>query len=306
MALANATETWPALPYAEWRETLDTLHMCSQVVGKLRLTLAPMEPQWRQVPLRITTRGLYSPPLRSGETIFDVDMDLYEQSVRIRAGIGPEAQTEVVIPLTARPVAEFYRDMRMSLADLGIDVDFSERPCEVRDPVPFSEDVIHRTYDQGSVRRFAQILTRTQAALQPYHAAFRGKVSEARFYWGSFDLCSYRFSGRPAEPPAGSGVIMRYAHDAEQFAYGFWPGSARFPEPAFFAYAYPEPKGLDSADLSGTPGFWSPEMGEFMLRYEDVRRSDSPEAVMLAFFEATYSATASLGGWDPDLVRAAP
>lgn len=292
---ARATvDPWPPLPYEEWRPTLDNLHLCSQVVGKIRLALAPMEPQWNQVPLQITSRGLWSPPLTARGVGFDIEMDLLAHQVLVRDRAG----AVIAVPLNDRPIAAFYADVMAALAKLGADVRVSTLPSELPHPVRFQDDHRPRAYDPAAASRFLTILTSVQSALGPFHAAYRGRSTPVQFFWGSFDLNLSRYSGRPAEPPPDVGVIMRYTCDAEHFCVGWWPGSPQMPRPGFYAYAYPQPAGLELAALSDAPGGWDSTLGEFFLPYDEVRSLESPEAAIDAFAEMTYIAAAELSGWD--------
>jgi hypothetical protein len=284
---------WPELPYDAWRDTKDTLHMKLQVVGKLRLALSPFEPQWSNVPLYVTARGLTTSPLRhdTGE-IFDVDVDLHDHRVRVRTGAGRIEEVE----LRARPVAEFYEELMRALDRADVPVEITTMPSEVPDPIPFTEDTKHAAYDPAWAHRFWRVLATIDAVMKEHHAPFRGRTTPVHFFWGSFDLAVTRYSGRPA-PPHGDDVIMRRSTDAEQVCAGWWPGDHRVAAPTFFAYTYPQPDGIDHE-----PG-WSDDMGEFLLPYDDVRTAPDPRRGLLDFLERTYDAGARLAHWDEALAE---
>src|SRR4051794_21479218 len=287
-------DAWPELPLAEWKPTRDTLHMYTQVVGKVRLALAPMEPQWAQVPLYVTARGLTTSPITYGPRTFEIDFDLVDHALDVVVSDGSRRR----IPLVPRTVAAFYRELMDALRSLGVEVEVSTTPSEVPDPIPFPEDEVHADYDPLWANRFWRVLVQVDAVLREYRAGFRGRTTPVQFFWGTFDLACSRYSGRPATPPDGSDAIFRAAMNAEDVCSGFWPGDDRFPEPAFYSYTYPKPDGLERAAIRPPEAFWSEEIGEFLLRYADARAAESPRRAVLDFLESTYDAGASLGGWD--------
>ena len=284
-------EDWPPLPYEEWRETRDTLHMFVQIVGKVRLALEPMEPQWAQVPLYLTARGLNTSPIPHPAGPFDIDVDFIDHVVTVRTTRGRLER----VALRPQPVAEFYAALMAALAAAGVPTEITELPSEVPDPIPFPADTEHKSYDPEAVNRFWRALSSVDVVLKAHRARFRGKVSPVQFFWGSFDLAYTRYSGRLLEPPADADVITRHSHDAEQICAGFWPGNATVPEAAFFAYTFPSPAGIES-----TAG-WRSDLGEFLLPYDTVRTADDPRAALLDFLETTYRAGAELAHWDPAL-----
>lgn len=294
------SEDWPALPYEEWRPTRDTLHMYLQVIGKLRLALTPHEPQWGNVPLYLTARGLTTSPMLNGNVAFGVDVDFIDHQVVIA---DTEGRVERVA-LRPRPVADFYTDFIERLARVGVSAALSVIPSEVPDPIPFPEDTTHASYDPEAARRFWRLLSRVDLVFKEHRAAFRGRSTPVHFFWGSFDLAYTRFSGRPAEPPPGADLIARLSADAEQVCAGFWPGSPQLPEPAFFAYAYPKPPGIEQAAVLPEGAAWNAGIGEFILTFEDARRSGDVRAAVLDFLRSTYEAGASRLDWDPTLVAA--
>ena len=294
------TERWPEIPYAAWRETMDTLHMELQVIGKLRLALSPFEPQWGNVALYLTARGLTTSPMSASGVNFEVEADLLHHEVLLQTASGATKR----VALTARPVAVFYKELMEALNSLGINVDVSRRPSEVDNPIPFDEDYTHSAYDHIAVTRFFHALSDVDLVLKEHRAHFRGRSSLVHFFWGTFDLVLTRFSGRPATPPKDAGTIYRLSTDAEQICVGFWPGNPRFPEPAFFGYAYPKPPGIEEVPVRPAAARWDAKLGEFVLPYHEVRKAPSPKKAILEFCESVYEAGAGLAAWDPGLVIA--
>ncbi|HXD82207.1 MAG TPA: DUF5996 family protein [Candidatus Acidoferrum sp.] len=294
----STQEAWPELPYGAWKDTLDTLHMKLQIVGKVRLALTPFEPQWANVPLYLTARGLTTTPMQSATgLIFGIDVDLIDHHVAIRT-VGGEIRR---VPLTARPVAEFYAEFMANLAAFGVEASFRPIPSEVSDPIPFAEDTVHATYEPEWATRFWRVLSQIDLVIKEHRSRYRGRHSPVHFFWGSFDLAYSRFNGRPVTPPPGAGIIERLGGDAEQVCCGFWPGHARFAQAALFSYTYPKPAGIEQQAVEPGEASWSQELGEFALLYEDVRKSASPRDAILRFCESTYAAGARLARWDPAL-----
>jgi hypothetical protein len=291
-------EVWPELPYSAWKDTLATLHMNMQIVGKVRLALSPFEPEWANVPLYLSARGLTTTPMASGDLIFQIDVDLVDHHVVIETARGETRR----VALTARPVADFYADFMSNLKRLGIVADFRPVPDEVADPTPFAEDTVHKAYEPEWANRFLRVLSQVDLVLKEHRARYRGRTSPVHFFWGSFDLANTRYSGRAAKPPQGAGLIERLSADAEEICAGFWPGSARFPQAALYSYTYPKPDGIEEQVVEPPEAGWNSNLGEFALPYEDARRSGSPRETILQFFESSYAAGARLRGWDPDLL----
>ena len=291
-------DNWPALPYQEWQATRDTLHMYTQVVGKLRLALSPFEPEWGNVPLYVTGRGLTTSPVPYGDVAFDAEFNLMEHELVLRVSDGGLER----IPLRPRAVADFYADVMGTLARLGIDVTISAVPSEVASPIPFAADQEHHSYDPGQVSRFFQALSRVDQVFKEYRAPFVGRTSLVHFFWGSFDLAVTRFSGRRFAPPPGAGVIERYASDAEQICAGFWPGNEQHQEAAFFCYAAPKPDGIEAAAIRPVAAAWNEQIGEFLLSYDAVREAADSRRTLLDFLESTYAAGASRLAWSSDLI----
>jgi hypothetical protein len=264
-----------------------------QVVGKVRLKLAPFEPQWANVPLYVTARGLTTSPMRhdSGE-ILDLDVDLHDHRVRVRTGAGRVEE----VALRARPVAEFYEDLMGALARADVPVEITTTPSEVPEPIPFPDDVVHAAYEPEWSHRFWRALASIDAVMKEHRAPFGGRTTPVHFFWGTFDLALTRYSGRPATP-YGDDEITRRSTDAELFCAGWWPGDARNPRPAFFAYAYPRPEGIEAE-----PG-WDEEAGEFLLPYDAVRTAADPRRALLDFLESTFETGARLARWEEALLK---
>lgn len=284
---------WPELPLSAWRTTCDTLHMYSQVVGKIRLELAPPEPEWAHSALFVSPRGLSTGPVPFQDRSFQIDFDFIEHKVDIVASDGQHAS----IALVPRSVAAFYRELMAALDAMGIVVKIWPVPVEVAHPIRFTEDTTHASYDPQYASRFARVLGLVDAALEEHRAPFRRRHTRVQFFFGTFDLAYARFSGRAATPP-NDNVIMRSAMDAEEICAGFWPGDDRFPEPAFWCYAFPKPPGAQLQEVRPSQAFWSPDMGEFMLRYEDVRHAASPREHLREFFTSTFDALSKLAKWN--------
>ena len=289
--------SWPELPYGAWRDTKQTLQMYLQIVGKLRLALSPMEPQWANVPLYVTARGLNTSPIPHPNGVFDVDVDFIDHVVSVRTAQG---RIEPV-RLEPRTVADFYGELMGALERAGVPVEISTQAVEVPNPIPYPEDVEHSSYEPEWANRFWRALVAVDAVMKEHRARFRGKTSPVHFWWGTFDLAYTRFSGRPLEPAPGAGVIERYGADAEQASGGFWPGDERLQQPAFFAYTFPKPEGIEEAELQPDAAAWSEQMGEFILPYDAVRTAADPRGALLDFLETTYRAGAERAGWAPEL-----
>jgi hypothetical protein len=295
---ATRLAEWPELPYEAWGPTMETLHMKLQIIGKVRLALTHREPQWANVPLYVTARGLTTSPMWSGRTGFAIDVDLIDHEVVIAVNDGRIER----VALQARPVADFYQELMSRLRGLDISPPITTTPSEVRDPIPFPQDTVHTAYDPEWAHRYWRLLARIDLVLKEHRGRFRGKSSPVSFWWGTFDLAVARFSGRPAQPPAEWDIIRRVGGDAEQACVGFWPGNEQLREPAFFAYTYPKPDGIEQATI-GPPGAgWNPSIGEFILPYESVRQTTDPREAILDFAESTFQAGASRQRWDPALL----
>lgn len=296
--VADEVDAWPELPWQEWAPTADTLHMFTQVLGKLRLSMSPSEPHWAHVPLYVTVSGLTTGPMAYGERYVQADLDLTAHRLWIADSSGQSVQ----LPLVNQSVARFYHNTMDALGFLGVQVTLNTKPQEVPNPVPFPEDTVHHDYDPHWVLRFHRVLLSMHDTLSRHRAEFHGIQTPVGLYWGSFDLAYTRYSGRPADPPDGANMINREAMNAEQVTCGFWPGDAANPAPAVFAFAYPSPSSLDRAHIEPPDAAWNPELGEFVLPYDAVRAAPSPQEAVLAFLRATFRAAAVGAGW-PEAAR---
>jgi hypothetical protein len=290
---------WPSQPLDAWRETYETLHMWLQIVGKTRLALAPMENHWWQTALYVTPRGLTTSAIPSGERTFAVDFDFVDHRLLIRASDGGTR----VMPLDPKPVAVFYAEYLDALRGLGVEARVNGVPVEVETAIPFAEDRQHAAYDREAVERCWRMFVQADRVLKRFRAGFIGKASPVHFFWGSFDLAYTRFSGRraprhPGGAPHCPDYVMVEAYSHECSSAGFWPGGGAVAEPAFYAYAYPEPEGYAEFSVAPAGAFYSRELREFLLPYEVVRSSPSPDVALLEFLQSTYAAAADLGGWD--------
>jgi len=285
---------WPALPYAEWESTCDTVHLWTQIVGKTRLMLTPLENHYWNVTLHVTPRGLTSRSIPFGRITFAVEFDFVAHQLIIVTSEG----TEFRMPLYARSVAEFYREYLAGLRSLGIDVHIHATPDEFDDKTPFAQDQHHASYDATYVERFRRVLINGDRILREFRSRFIGKCSPVQFFWGSFDLAASRFSGRRAPPRPDADAVTREAYSHEVISCGFWPGDRRYPHAAFYSYTVPAPAGLDAQSVRPAEAYWDKQLGEFILKYEDVRAAASPERAILDFCQSTYEAGAKLAGWD--------
>jgi hypothetical protein len=296
-------ERWPDLPYDAWKDTYATLHMWMQIVGKVALARTlPLNHSWG-VAFQVTPRGLSTRPLPHGARTFTMEFDFVDHRLVTRASDGQERS----LRLEPRTVADFYRAVLALLSDMGLDVKIWPVPVELPTPgVRFDEDTVHRSYDAEAVGRLWRILRQVEEVLSAARCSFVGKCSPTHFFWGAFDLAVTRFSGRPAPPREGP-AFMREAYSHEVISHGFWPGSGALLEPAFYAYAVPEPAGFRDARALPDAAYYHRELGEFILPYAAVRTADEPEAAIRAFVESTYENAATRAGWDrPALEKGAP
>jgi hypothetical protein len=299
--MTGAPDPWPSLRLADWKPTCETLHRYAQIVGKIRLGLAPPLNHWWHVPLYVTPRGLATSaiPYRGGS--FELAFDLVAHDLVIATSAGDEKR----LPLLPRSVAAFHAEVLALLRALGIEVHVWRMPVEIPDPIPFDEDERHASYDPAHAARFFRVLSSAAAVLEEFAGGFVGKQSPVHFFWGSFDLALTRFSGRRAPPRAGADRITLEAYSHEVMSVGFWPGTDGVIDAAFYAYAAPEPAGYREAPIP-PPGRWDAKLSEFVLPYDDVRKAPSPRDEILAFCEAAYDAAADLGGWDRAALERAP
>ena len=299
MAQTVIAAAWPPLRYADWQPTIETLQRWTQIVGKICLTRAPMVNHWWHVSLRPAARGLTTIPLSANGRTFEMRFDFLDHKLEIETSDG--ARHEVA--LAARPVAEFYAEVMGALDALGLETRIWTRPQEVTEITPFDKDRAHASYDPEAVSRFFQIVRQSAQVFTAFRGRFLGKSSPTHFFWGSFDLCVTRFSGRRA-PPHPGGIpnladwVTREAYSHEVSSVGWWPGGESYPDPMFYAYGYPEPVGCPKQPVRPAGAFYHETLREFVLPYEAVRTSANPEETLLAFCESTYEAIANTGGWD--------
>ena len=295
---APGNPAWPALPYDDWKDTLATLHMWSQVVGKVRLVQSPWLNHSWHVPFYLTARGLTTSTIPYESRTFEVEFDFIDHLLRIGTSDGLTR----TLGLQPKSVASFYREFFAALAGLGLNIQIRPIPNEVPDAIPFEQDETHSSYDAPAVTRCWRALSQADRVLKQFRSRFLGKCSPVHFFWGSFDLAVTRFSGAPApEHPGGipncPDWVTRDAYSHEVYSCGFWPGNEAMPMAIFYAYAYPQPAGLASATVRPAAASYDTTFGEFILPYEVVRNSPQPDAVLLDFFQSTYEAVADLAKW---------
>ena len=300
----GAPNSWPSLPFAEWKDTAITLHMWTQIVGKIRLTLSPWTNQSWHVTLYLTSRGLTTSPIPHGSDTFEIQFDFIDHQLLIDKSDGARQRIE----LRPQSVAEFYRLVMKSLTDLDLPVTIHTMPNEIENPIPFDQDELHRSYDREYANRFWRVLVQSDRVFKQFRSRFCGKCSPVHFFWGSFDLAVTRFSGRPAPPHPGGvphlpDAITREAYSQEVSSLGFWPGNAAMPTPVFYSYAYPEPPGFAETKIQPDAAFYEPKLREFILPYDAVRTAESPDAVLLDFAQSTYDAASKLGKWDREALE---
>jgi hypothetical protein len=290
---------WPELKYDAWRDTRATLHLWTQVVGKVRLMQTPWLNHSWQVPLYLNSKGLTTSPIAHGPRFFDMQFNFLEHVLEITVSDGGVRR----IALQAQSVADFYAAVMAALAQLDVAVTINELPCEIPEATPFTKDRSHAAYDPDYARRFWHVLLRSDAVLKQFRTGFLGKASPVHFFWGSFDLAVTRFSGRRAPPfpgraPGVTPQVMREAYSHEVSSAGFWPGGNGTDYPAFYSYAYPVPPGFRGHPVQPAAAFFSEALGEFLLPYEAVRTAADPEATLMAFLQTTYEAAAETAHWD--------
>jgi len=293
-AYRTERDHWPLLPLEEWEETYHTLHMWTQIAGKVRLALSPLMNHWWEVPLYVNALGLTTSPIPYRGEIFEIQFDFVHHQLIIQTSQG----LSTTIALEPRSVADFYREFMAALRSLDIAVKIWTSPVEVPNPIPFEQDSEHASYDADSVNRFWRTLVLADTIFKEFRSSFLGKSSPVHFFWGSFDLAVTRFSGRRAPERDGADPITREAYSHEVISAGFWPGSGDIRGAAFYCYSAPEPSGLAQYPIRPAGAFYHPGLREFLLMYDDVRSASSPKAALLDFLQSTYEAGASLAKWD--------
>jgi hypothetical protein len=296
---ASLTTAWPRLPLDDWQPTYATLHLWSQIVGKTRLRLSPKQNHWWHCTLYVTSRGLGTSPMPYGERTFEIDFDFLDHQLVARTSEGESR----AMPLVPRTVAEFYGEYRALLGSLGVDVRIHGSPNEIPDAIPFAKDTVHGSYDADAAHRCWRILVNADRALKEFRGGFVGKASPVHFWWGGFDLACTRFSGRRAPQHPGGipnlpDYVTREGYSHECISAGWWPGSGPIAEPAFYAYAYPEPPGCPDEPIGPAGARYDGMMHEWILPYDAVRNAAEPHAVVMEFLQSTYDAAAKLGNWN--------
>jgi hypothetical protein len=301
MTTVRTTHLWPKLPLAEWKDTYDTLHRWTQIIGKIRLALTPQVNHWWNSTLYITPHGLTTRAMYYNNRPLQIDFDFISHLLLFETADNPTK----TIALRPCSVAEFYQEVMATLRSLGISITIWTTPVEIPERTPFEQDKKHKSYDPEYVQRFWRILAQTNRVFSEFRSRFIGKDSPVHFFWGAFDLAVTRFSGRPAPTHPGVPYCARFvmveAYSQEVSSCGFWPGGGAVNEPAFYAYSYPEPPGFREYSIQPKEAFYNAEMGEFLLPYDVVRTADSPDEVLLTFLQSTYEAAATCGKWNRDM-----
>jgi hypothetical protein len=285
-------QSWPALPLEAWLDTYQTLHMWTQIVGKIRMKLSPKLNHWWHTTLYVNARGLTTSPIPYGGGVFEIQFDFMEHQIEILTSDGERES----FTLTPEAVAVFYDRLMAALRSLGIDVQIDTKPQEVPNPIRFEQDYQHASYDKDAAYRWWRVLLSSSIVMNEFRSRFIGKCSPVHFFWGSLDLACTRFSGRAA--PARKGIISSEGYSHEVISAGFWPGGGGITSAVYYAYAAPQPPGLPDEPARPAAAFWSKELSEYLLKYDDVRRSPSPRDTLLDFLESTYAAGAKLAKWD--------
>ena len=292
------TQLWPELAYADWQDTCATLHMWTQVVGKIRLALAPLVNHWWNVPLYVTSRGLTTSAIPYQDRTFEIEFDFIAHTLVIKCSDGA-TRTKQLAP---QSVADFYADVMTLLREVGVEVKIWTTPVEIENPIPFEKDFVHASYDADSANRFWRVLVQADKVFKEFRASFIGKVSPVHFFWGSFDLAVTRFNGERAPEREGADAVTREAYSHEVISHGFWPGGDGA-DAAFYSYTTPEPDGLSLEPVRPAQAFYSSEKKEFFLPYAAVQQSGAPEQTLMEFLQSTYDAGANLANWDRDALE---
>ena len=293
------TNNWPSLTLEDWADTCATLHMWTQIVGKIRLKQTPLVNHWWNVPLYVSARGLTTTAMPYENILFEMEFDFLDHQLRIKCSNGWNTS----VALEPKSVAVFYDQTMKALSDIGLKIEIWPMPVEIPNPIRFDEDNEHKSYDPEYAQRFWRVLSLSDEILQKFRAGFVGKCSPVHFFWGSFDLAVTRFSGRlaPARPEADA--ITREAYSHEVISHGFWPGQGPLGKAAFYSYTAPAPDGLAEAKVKPATAFYNSEMGLFLLTYDDMRTSSNPEETLMEFLQTTYEAGANLAGWDREALE---
>jgi len=297
-AICDSYVCWPWLPLAAWQDTRDTLHMWTQIVGKVRLALTPRINHWWNVALYVSARGLTTSAIPYGDRVFEIEFDFLEHQLLIKSG-----PATGIIPLAPRSVADFYQEFMSTLRELKINVTIWNMPVEIANPIPFDQDKTHASYDEEYARRFWRTLVSVDSVFKVFRSRFIGKSSPVHFFWGSFDLAVTRFSGRPApernDPDPVLRKIMQEAYSHEVISAGWWPGGGGdVKDAAFYCYAAPTPQGFADQKVRPAEAFYHRQLGEFLLTHRDVSLARSPTTAVLEFLQSTYEAGASVAKWD--------
>jgi hypothetical protein len=290
-------DTWPSLPLSEWKGTYETLHMWTQIIGKIRLALTPFINHWWNTTLYVSPRGLTTTAMHYNNQLLEIGFDFIDHNLLIQT-----TDSAKTIALRPRSVADFYQETMNALSSLGMPVVIWTTPVEVAERIPFEKDEKHNSYDPIYVQRFWRILAQANRVFTEFRCRFNGKASPVHFFWGAFDLAVTRFSGRKAPPHPAAPNVARYvaveAYSHEVSSCGFWPGGGPIDHPVFYAYAYPEPLGFNKFPTRPPEAFYHKDMGEYLLSYDVIRTSESPDDILLSFLQSTYEAAATCGNWD--------
>ena len=300
----GTSNVWPALPFAEWKDTAITLHMWTQIVGKIRLTLTPWTNHSWHVTLYVTSRGLTTSPIPHSVCTFEIQFDFINHQLLVDKSDGARRKLE----LKPQSVADFYRTLMRTLEDLDLPVTINTMPNEIENPVPLDQDEEHHSYDPEYANRFWRVLVQSDRVFKEFRSRFCGKCSPVHFFWGSFDLAVTRFSGRPAPLHPGGvphlpDAVTREAYSQEVSSLGFWPGNAAMPTPVFYSYAYPEPPGFAGAKVQPPEVYYESKLREYILPYDAVRTAEKSDEVLLDFAQSAYDAASKLGKWDRDALE---
>ena len=295
----NSTNSWPSLAYENWNDTLDSLHMKMQIIGKVKLALNPFLNQWWQVAFYLNMKGMITGLIPYEDGVFEIEFNFIDHNLSLRLSNNQEK----IIPLFPSSVAVFYTEFMDTLKSMGIHVAINTLPCEFSDPVKFELDSGKKSYNKDFVNTWWKILIQAQKVFESFRSGFRGKSSPVHFFWGTFDLCETRFSGKPCAIPEGAGRIMKFAENEENFTFGFWPGDKNYPHAAFYSYFYPAPGGIEtSGNHEGK--YYNINMKEYILDYQEVIDSQTPEESILKFLNETYDSGARAAGWDVESLKA--